>query len=252
MSLNTYKNKDEGDVNKLAWDIARQLNETEKQALLQLRRTIRIMGEGMARDVLRQTLELEAHGGMLTNDGTRRRSPGGVYFQLVKQRIGQKEFFKIFSRGKPQQRAQAAPTAPTAQAPQPAATFNLADLPDVLQAVAHRYGEASTVKITVIGRPVNVVERGDVVIFGLVNDKAPSLPKGLPTPPPQTKYVVLVARKQWSKVAEAIKDQADALIIEGYPTYTQQHAGITVFTTNITTKKQQAAKREAQQQAGQS
>ncbi len=242
--MNTYKNKDESDINKLAWDIARQLNETEKQALLQLRRTIRIMGEDTARDVLRQTLELEAHGGMRTNDGARRRTPGGVYFQLLKQRVGQKEFFKIFSRSQPQPRPQGT-QAP--QVPQPATTFNLADLPDVLQELAQRYGEVSTVKITVIGRPANVVERGDVVILGLVNDKAPSLPKGLPTPPPQTKYVVLVARKQWSKVAEAIKDQADALIIEGYPTYTQQHAGITVFTTNITTKKQQAAKRESQQ-----
>ncbi len=181
---------------------------------------------------------------MLTNDGTRRRTPGGVYFQLLKHRVGQKEFFKIFSRVKSQQRQQ---TAQTAQPPPPSTPFNLVDLPDVLQAVAQGYGEASTVKITVIGRPANVVERGDVVIFGLVNDKAPSLPKGLPAPPAQTKYVVLVARKQWTKVSETIKDQADTLIIEGYPTYTQQHAGITVFTTNITTKKQQAAKRESQQ-----
>ncbi len=242
--MTTYKNQDENNVNTIAWEIARQLNETEKQALLQIRRTIRIMGEETARDLLRQTLEVEAQGGMVTNDGSRRRTPGGVYFHLLKQRVGQKEFFKIFSRGKAQRPPQ--PAQPP-QAPQPAATFNLADLPDVLQELAQRYGEASTVKITVIGRPTNVVERGDVVILGLVNEKVPSLPKGLPTPPAQTKYVVLVARKQWGKVAEAIKDQADVLIIEGYPSYTQQHAGITVFTTNITTKKQQQAKRETQQ-----
>ncbi len=247
--MTTYKNQDENTVNTVAWEIARQLNESNKQALLQLRRTVRLMGEETAHDVLRQTLEVEAQGGLQTNDGTRRRTPGGVYFQLLKQRVGQKEFFKIFSRGKTHQRPQG--TQP-AQGSQPVAPFNLADLPDVLQELAQRYGEASTVKITVIGRPANVVERGDVVMLGLVNDKAPSLPKGLPAPPAQTKYVVLVARKQWSKVAEAIKDQTDTLIIEGYPTYTQQHAGITVFTTNITTKKQQASKREAQQQATQS
>ncbi len=242
--MTTYKNQDENNVNTVAWEIARQLNESNKQALLQLRRTVRIMGEETARDVLRQTLEVEAQGGLQTNDGTRRRTPGGVYFQLLKQRVGQKEFFKIFSRGKTRPRPHGAQPAPVSQ---PAAPFNLTDLPDVLQELSQQYGEASTVKITVIGRPANVVERGDVVMLGLVNEKAPSLPKGLPAPPAQTKYVVLVARKQWSKVAEVINDQTDALIIEGYPTYTQQHAGITVFTTNITTKKQQAAKREAQQ-----
>ncbi len=248
MSLNTYKNQDENNVNTVAWEIARQLGETQQQPVVQIRRTIRIMGEETAVDLLRQTLEVEAQGGMLTNDGTRRRTPGGVYFHLLKQRVGPKEFFKIFRGGKAQQRPQTAPSVqPIQTAPVAAPPFMLADLPDVLQELAPHYGEASTVKITVIGRPTNVVERGDVVMLGLVNEKAPSLPKGLPTPPAQTKYVVLVARKQWSKVADAIKDQADALIIEGYPTYTQQHAGITVFTTNITTRKQQQAKREAQQ-----
>ncbi len=237
-------NQDKNQLTKVMWEIARQLGETERQAVSQIRRTIVILGEETARDILRQTLETEAQGGMLTNDGTRRRTPGGVYFHLLKQRVGQKEFFKIFSRGKPQHRP---PAAQGVLAPQSVPLFNLADLPDVLQELAQHYGEASTVKITVIGRPSNVVERGDVVMLGLLNEKVPSLPKGLPSPPAQTKYVVLVARKQWSKVADAIKDQADALIIEGYPTYTQQHAGITVFTTNITTKKQQAAKREVQQ-----
>ncbi len=240
-------NHDQNQLTKVMWEIAGQLGETEKQAISQIRRTIRILGEETARDVLRQTLEVEAQGGMLITDGSRRRTPGGVYFHLLKQRIGQKEFFKIFAHSKPQRRPQAAQSGQPAQAPQPAAPFSLADLPDVLRELVPHYGEVSTVKITVIGRPANVVERGDVVMLGLVNEKAPSLPKGLPTPPAQTKYVVLVARKQWSKVADAIKDQADALIIEGYPTYTQQHAGITVFTTNITTKKQQAAKREVQQ-----
>lgn len=242
-------NHDQNQLTKVMWEIAGQLGETEKQAISQIRRTIRILGEETARDVLRQTLEVEEQGGMLITDGSRRRTPGGVYFHLLKQRIGQKEFFKIFAHSKTQRRPQAAQSGQPAHAPQPAAPFSLADLPDVLRELVPHYGEASTVKITVIGRPANVVDRGDVVILGLVNDKAPALPKGLPAPPAQTKYVVLVARKQWNKVAEAIKDQADALIIEGYPSYTQQHAGITVFTTNITTKKQQQAKREAQQTA---
>lgn len=85
-----------------------------------------------------------------------------------------------------------------------------------------------------------------MVIFGLVNDKSPSLPKGLPAPPAQTKYLVLVAKKQWTKVAEAIKAEDDTLIIEGYPAYEPRHAGITVYVLSVTTKKQQQVKREVQ------
>jgi hypothetical protein len=60
------------------------------------------------------------------------------------------------------------------------------------------------------------------------------------------KYLILVAKKQWSKVAGVVKDAEDALIIEGYPAYEPRHAGITVYTLSVTMKKQQAAKREAQ------
>lgn len=101
-------------------------------------------------------------------------------------------------------------------------------------------------KITVIGRPTQTIAQGEVAILGLINETAPSLPKGLPAPPTPTKYVVLVARKQWQKVADALNNPDDRLIIKGYPTYAPQHAGITVYATSVTTKHLQAAKRQAQ------
>ena len=58
---------------------------------------------------------------------------------------------------------------------------------------------------------------------------------------------MLVAKKQWSKVAEAIKAEDDALIIEGYPAYEPRYAGITVYALSVTTKKLEAARRAAQQ-----
>ncbi len=72
-------------------------------------------------------------------------------------------------------------------------------------------------KITVIGRPARVVERGDVAIVTLRSEKVPSLPKGLPTPAGPTDYAVLIARKQWLKVAQAAANPADLLIsiVEG-------------------------------------
>ncbi len=109
-------------------------------------------------------------------------------------------------------------------------------------------GEATTVKLTVIGRPGTVVERGDVVLVGMRSEKAPSLPKGVPAPTvPQTDYMVLVARKQWSKVAAALaSDPADKVIVEGYPTVRPEFAGITVYATSATTTGIQAGKRASQ------
>ena len=99
-------------------------------------------------------------------------------------------------------------------------------------------------KITVIGRPGTAVDQGQAVVLALVSKKVPDLPKGLPTPPPGTRYTVFVARKPWSKVAEALAaDPADAAIIEGDDALDPRVEGIAVYATSATTKRPQAAKR---------
>jgi hypothetical protein len=53
--------------------------------------------------------------------------------------------------------------------------------------------------------------------------------------------------KQWNKVAEAIRDPEDTLIVEGFPQLDPETSCIAVFATNTTTKKLQQAQRQAQQ-----
>ncbi len=224
--------------------IAQTLGETEGAVIAQLRRAMRVLGAEGAHALVAETQQIEAQGGLLTKDGSRRRTPGGVFFQLVLQRIPTRDRWFVFRRDQGRRKGDRPPgstSAPPAVQP----PFTLDALPEI---IAHfqRWGGAQTVKITVIGRPTQTVERGEVIILGLINETAPSLPKGLPAPPTPTKYVVLVARKQWQKVAEALKNQDDRVIIEGYPTYAPQHAGITVYATSVTTKHLQAAKRQAQ------
>jgi len=108
-------------------------------------------------------------------------------------------------------------------------------------------GRATTVKITVIGRPGAVVEQGQAVAVALTSEKVPAVPKGLPEPPAGTRYTVFVAHKQWSKVAEALAtDSEDAAIIEGYAALDPCVEGIAVYATSATTKRLQAAKRATQ------
>ena len=74
-------------------------------------------------------------------------------------------------------------------------------------------------RLTLIGRPQRLVTRETYVVFGLDGTLPPSLPKGLPQPP-QTplSWVVMVGKRQWTKVAESLaSDPTDKLIAEGYP-----------------------------------
>ncbi len=70
----------------------------------------------------------------------------------------------------------------------------------------------------------------------------------MPTPPPTpTAYTVYIAPKQWHKVADALRNPDDILIIEGFPAYDPALEAIAVYATNVTTKLLQQAHRAAQQ-----
>ncbi|MDP9372046.1 MAG: hypothetical protein M3Q65_06270, partial [Chloroflexota bacterium] len=116
--------------------------------------------------------------------------------------------------------------------------------PAVVAELRRSMGEATSVKITVIGRPAQVVERGDVTIVALRSEKVPSLPKGLPAPGRPTDYAVFIAKKQWQKVAQAARNPQDLLIVEGYPTVDPRFNGITVLATQATSKQLQQAERQ--------
>ena len=55
------------------------------------------LGVPGATALLRRTLALEATGGMPTADGGRRRTPGGVYFALLRDAVSAEAFKAIFA-----------------------------------------------------------------------------------------------------------------------------------------------------------
>lgn len=102
-------------------------------------------------------------------------------------------------------------------------------------------------KVTLIGRPGKVIERQGCVLASMPAMKLPALPKGLPTPPAsQTPHAVYIATKQWRKVAEALQQSEDVLIVEGVAVYDPELRGLAVFATNVTTRLLQSARRAAQ------
>ncbi len=245
------------DVWALARGIAAVLGETLPPPIRIITRAVDRLGPDRARALLGQALTVEAQGGLTLPDGTRR-TPGGTFFYLVRtdKAVSQEDKSYIFPRhgGRPVQAdaAAAGASAPSPPPPPPPAAWTDDDYRAINQHLHDKIGRATTVKITVIGRPSKVLDRGQTIVLSLRQDTAPSLPKGLPDPATGTRYALLIATKQWAKVAEALDaDAEDALIAEGYPSLDPRFPqGITVHATSVTTKRAQAAKRAAQATGG--
>jgi hypothetical protein len=217
--------------------IAAHLGETEPEPLHLLHKVVKKLGPEQALAFLKETQEVEAQGGLLLPDGSRRRTPGGVFFYLVRTKAPKPVRVLFWQR----KQTQATTTPPSLPA------FTWADRIAALDEIGSEKGAASTVKITVIGRPGKVIDRGTCIVTSLQSTKVPSLPKGLPTPPnAATTYTLYIASKQWRRVAEAIKGPKDTLIVEGFPQLDAKTGSIAVFATNTTTKKLQQAQRQTQ------
>ena len=70
--------------------IAQALGETKPMARGQIKRIVQTIGDERALVLLQQALELEQHGGLMLPDG-KRRTPGGVFFRLVKEQMSPEE-----------------------------------------------------------------------------------------------------------------------------------------------------------------
>jgi hypothetical protein len=218
--------------------IATDLGETEPDPLKTIERIVKVLGEERALALLDETLKIESEGGMLTENGSQRRTTGGVFFRLVKTKTTGRERGLIFIlKHPPAPKEKPLPLSPEEW---------LALSAEALKSVK---GEISKVKITVIGRPGRVIEKGEVVITSMQNTKVPTLPGGLPAPPSEpTTYLVYIAQKQWRKVKDSLDQNADdKLIIEGYPVLDKrigQGGALTIYAQSTTTKLLEQAKRE--------
>jgi hypothetical protein len=113
-------------------ELATQLQEPNRPLL---RKIVVVVGVDRAQALLDQTLAIEAAGGQLTRDGTRRKTAGGVFISLARaQAVDTAERRRLLDFGPPKKRpvqppatppppdgapAAPPPDAPTAQARQP-------------------------------------------------------------------------------------------------------------------------------------
>lgn len=76
-----YEITEEDPEDKVADEIAHRLQERKKDLI---ERVVTVIGTKKAIELLGETATLEENGGMYTMDGSRRRTPGGVYLNLLK------------------------------------------------------------------------------------------------------------------------------------------------------------------------
>ncbi len=189
--------------------IAEALNEPN---IAMIYRTIAAIGAERTQAFLTQTQETIAQGGLLRRDG-KPRTAGGVFFYLVRGGISKAERKQLFPY---QKKKRSGPAKEKSQAPELTWQEAMPLIAQVIQSV----GEGKTVKITLIGRPGNIVQQPTCVLVSMKGKEPGSLPKGLPTPPANSAitWAVFIATKQWAKVSESVQNNADdQLIVEGYP-----------------------------------
>ncbi len=78
---------EKAEIKKTARRIARKLNETNHHAVNQIHRLIEHAGLEFVQEHVAETLRIEAVGGMMTHDGKRRRTPGGVLFFIIRPKL---------------------------------------------------------------------------------------------------------------------------------------------------------------------
>jgi hypothetical protein len=208
-----------------------------------LRQVLRVLDPDRTMAILTDTLACEASGSMRTKDGTRRRTPGGVFFQLVKARATRQERHRLFST--PMPRPQTTPPPAQPQAHPQAPTW------EEVQAVVQTLPQgAATVKLTLIGRPaLDAIQTRPTYVTFRMQGKAPGpLPKGLPPVPDQQPipWLVVVALRQWNRVQDSLAAHADdTLILEGYPVVAGEGTHV-LLAQSCTRMVQQRAKKQAQ------
>lgn len=209
----------------LAQKLAVTLGETEEKPIIQLARAVDYLGPEKAQAYTEEAVTLAAGEGILTRDGSRKRSPGGTFFTLVRQRLEnpKKDWRKI----KPVMKQHS--DQPTSLAEQ---------MPALIEMTGRlKAGQVAGSKTVIIGRPDTVQKQAQFVAFTVKDQQPPALPKGLPTFKGKTKYLILAATKQWEKVEKKINDdKEDQLYIEGFSTAQPNFkTGIVVLAINVNT-----------------
>jgi hypothetical protein len=225
--------------------IAAALGEPDPGPRAQLAQIVAALGIEAARALLAEARQVEAGAGILTKDG-RPRTLGGVFFFLARGRVSPEQHKRIWPGAQLPGRLQAIKRPATTPPMDRRRPLTWTEATRLLSIETGCQGVVMSAKITLVGQPGKIIDKGEVVVVVMKGGDPPSLPKELPEPPAEpTVYLVFIARKQWRKVAAALEqDENDRLIVEGYPALDKKLGVVGVLAHNVTTIGLQVAKQQ--------
>jgi len=234
--------------------IAKQLNES---AVERLRWVVAYLGPDVALEVMDDTLKIEEQGGMLVQNGSRRRTPGGIFFSLVKKGINKQDRRKLFpytpsNQNKlwPKRRRGAYNNSNNRSASRRGRPIRSKYQPEMKALLKGQpFGVADNMSVKLIGRPGQVVKQGSFVMTMMqLSPELPSISKDLPTMP-QTKLrlLVYITKKQWDQVMLSLEQPENSLNINGILTYDDDLRRMVVFARAVTVKVGQPSLSEEQE-----
>ena len=152
-------------------EIAQALKEKDKAPIAQIHRIVELVGEDFARENLEETLKIESEGGMMTQKGDRRRTPGGVYFYIVKGKLEPEMRHQIFPGYGQAKRGAVIEWEKRVEIMKP-----------MLENPEHNHGRARIANVTIQGKVGHVEEIEDSIITTILHnhENTPTYPRGVP------------------------------------------------------------------------
>ena len=227
--------------------IAEQLDETQDKPLFQIERIVELCGPEFAEFMVENAEIVHSGDGMTVQDGTRKRTLGGVFFYLVRGAIPHALKRQIFPYGATDKKLQQKKRHPSKFPPLTWETRK-DDLADFLK---EEKGKAEEVNITIKGRPGKIDHRDGVIVVKLEGniDESQTFPRGIPEPPrDMTTYYVYIGEQQWKKNGGDAFEKDDkqsqnlALIVDGACAFDKELDGIAVFARSLKVRTEKAAK----------
>lgn len=222
-----------------AYAIARQLGERDRVAVECIRHIIDIGGIERAQSLVDQARRIDANGGMVTHDGRRRRTLGGIFFFLFNQSATpdqRRDILRLQARLKSEIDLRKRLKTPfVGRLGSLSAPVDLDTARRLARKLAGSAGKTLSMKIRIVGRPAKIERRDGLVVFQMRDSAAPpKLPKVLPPLPdaPQT-YVVYMAAKQWLRVAPQLEKDDCPLTIEGVVAFDPQLGKLVIYAQEV-------------------
>lgn len=216
--------------------LAKRLKEQAKEPIRQIHLIVETCGVDFAQRYYEQTLAVEANGGLLIPDGSRRRTIGGVFFYLVREALSPEQTIDVF--GKPYQKG----ALKRKQEQQRALAWDRRF--EVLEQIEQQ-GEVVEMRVTMIGYPRDIRHDGTTIITQMAYDANIdylNIPSGVPrvefAPMVCTVYI---AEKQWSKVEKQLAN-GHMLRVMGLGSFDHETQTMALLATEIGT---QAVKQSA-------